>query len=939
MAYNPNFRGNKAIVGGVDISSTGGSTVIGDTGPYSNFTPGSNTVHAALVAIDTALGTPTGANTALSNLAATSINQDLRPSTNNSKSLGSATLNWANVYGYNFLNGVESAALSLNTANSVTAATNSGSVTVKSGDKTAGTGTSASVIVNSGTNTVANNTAITGALTLASGLNTSANALGRSGTVSLVSGTTVGGASGSATLASGSSTNGSTGVVSISSGNSTSNSTGAITLLTGSTSDVSGGITLQTGTGTLTRGKIKFVDGTEGTTGNVWTSTDAFGNGNWAPLSGAFANSALSNLTTTSINTDLLSSSDLSRNIGSLSNRWFALYVSLINSGDTTLTAQSGDSTTGVSSDVFLKSGMTTGGGTDSGTVNVNSGNAVSNSGDVVVATGTAGGTRGKIRLKDGSEGTSGWVWTSTDTTGGGAWMASGGSGANTALSNLITTAINTDLIFAHDTGDSTRIVQTADSATATATDMLIIKSGDKTGASAFSGNVILRSGDSSGGTGSVSVNSGAPSVGFNSGQVGIFTGATDGVASGIVAIYTGNTVTAGTSGEISLATGDAAAGASGDLSLSAGSATTTRGKIKFDANTVQFDGPGKVFYKEKYIDSYWVTEEPAILVDSSVPNPNGNLFIGSTDLATAGTTDSVWIMSGYNTDTGSSGLMGFASGYVTAGSGSSGVIEIFSGNTTDGSSGNVALTTGDSTGSSTGNMSFLTGTPGPSSTSGNFDFNTGATNAAASGHFVVNTGGITGNANSGNISLNTGPSDTSTSGSVSMTTGGGNSGNSGNAFITTGDSAGSGLSGTIFLTTGEIDSGTSGSINLTSGPAITRGNVNLDALKIIQNGMQVWTPSATQTLAATFTIAVTKTYTKISSSGDVTSHATTAIAAGLTEGQQLVLDNRGSFNITLKNAAGTELPQGIDYTIGPKGTISFVWTGANWRCTAASSN
>jgi len=52
-------------------------------------------------------------------------------------------------------------------------------------------------------------------------------------------------------------------------------------------------------------------------------------------------------------------------------------------------------------------------------------------SGDVLLETGTATGTRGKIRKQDGTEGTVGHVWTSTDTTGGGEWAVTGaGSGS-----------------------------------------------------------------------------------------------------------------------------------------------------------------------------------------------------------------------------------------------------------------------------------------------------------------------------------------------------------------------------------------------------------------------------------------------------------------------------------------------------------------------------
>lgn len=69
---------------------------------------------------------------------------------------------------------------------------------------------------------------------------------------------------------------------------------GGITLKTGNNanaSGASGGVTLETGTaGVGLRGKIKFKDGSEGTAGHVWTSSDTLGNGYWAaaPASSTF---------------------------------------------------------------------------------------------------------------------------------------------------------------------------------------------------------------------------------------------------------------------------------------------------------------------------------------------------------------------------------------------------------------------------------------------------------------------------------------------------------------------------------------------------------------------------------------------------------------------------------------------------------------------------
>lgn len=73
--------------------------------------------------------------------------------------------------------------------------------------------------------------------------------------------------------------------------------------------------------------------------------------------------------------------------------------------------------------------------------VRVETGNAsAGNSGNVYLQTGTATGTRGKVIIKDGSEGTIGHVLTSVDTSGTAVWAAPAAGGANVTLSNLTNT-------------------------------------------------------------------------------------------------------------------------------------------------------------------------------------------------------------------------------------------------------------------------------------------------------------------------------------------------------------------------------------------------------------------------------------------------------------------------------------------------------------------
>jgi hypothetical protein len=227
--------------------------------------------------------------------------------------------------------------------------------------------------------------------------------------------------------------------------------------------------------------------------------SDAFGlgyfpavPGNWSPApnnvsqaldilaaagGGGGANFTLSNLTSpTAINQDLIFG--------------VTAGVHLVKTGDTSgvnsdaLTIETGDTDNNISGALNVRTGQgTTNGGSgvatfgsgdaasnSSGTgdtvittgangnsANFPSGNSIittgitttQNSGDVVLSPGipTGAGTRGKIAFTDGTEGTSGYCWTSTDTLGHGSWQACGvGGGANTALSNLASTAVNADI-------------------------------------------------------------------------------------------------------------------------------------------------------------------------------------------------------------------------------------------------------------------------------------------------------------------------------------------------------------------------------------------------------------------------------------------------------------------------------------------------------------
>lgn len=159
-------------------------------------------------------------------------------------------------------------------------------------------------------------------------------------------------------------------------------------------------------------------------------------------LSSLYANTTLSNLTSpTAIPQDLLSAVSNTYNFGSTVNLWANIYGTTIVAGNQALnmngskTTPSGATSVPSLFTVFQNGKLAVFSASDAnadtiqtGNLYLNTGNKTAgtgNSGDIEIYIGTsAGGTRGKIRKKDGSEGTAGHVWTSTDTTGGGAWSA-----------------------------------------------------------------------------------------------------------------------------------------------------------------------------------------------------------------------------------------------------------------------------------------------------------------------------------------------------------------------------------------------------------------------------------------------------------------------------------------------------------------------------------
>lgn len=238
----------------------------------------------------------------------------------------------------------------------------------------------------------------------------------------------------------------------------------------------------------------------EGYMGGTWTALGGGGGGG--------ANTALSNLASTAVNTDIIPGSDNTINLGSAALTWALAYIQilrdstdnpvlsvntreLMNSSGTpsidfsstsqvlfyrdivfnqpgnvqtidtgladtdSIEVKSGNASSGfnsgqaffrsgngdASADAYFGSGIASVG--NSGSARILSNSAAGNSGDIVLSIGTAGGTRGSITLQDGTEGIAGAIWTSTDTTGKGAWAGPGASGSFTTVDLKTVTVVN----------------------------------------------------------------------------------------------------------------------------------------------------------------------------------------------------------------------------------------------------------------------------------------------------------------------------------------------------------------------------------------------------------------------------------------------------------------------------------------------------------------
>lgn len=107
---------------------------------------------------------------------------------------------------------------------------------------------------------------------------------------------------------------------------------GNISLTTGGgPATTSGNISLVVGNAATTQGTIQlFKAGVPSSVGDVWTATDTSGHGYWATPAASGANTALSNLTSTSINQSLISDTPATYDLGALTNFWNNGYIQTV---------------------------------------------------------------------------------------------------------------------------------------------------------------------------------------------------------------------------------------------------------------------------------------------------------------------------------------------------------------------------------------------------------------------------------------------------------------------------------------------------------------------------------------------------------------------------------------------------------------------------------
>ncbi len=824
-----------------------------------------------------------GANTALSNLTTTSINQNLLPDADGTRSLGSSTLGWNYAYMYGFSTpGANATAVNLSSGFDVTAAegtvvqlrtndpaaaqeiilytnvggvnvdTNSGQIRLQTMDTT-GTGASGPInltvgnVVDGASGQIllqagnASGTGSGGDLNLQAGGGADGNAggvtiqgggssgIGAAGSVNIYAGAagTGPGAAGQIEIRGGQGVTGvDGGQILIQAGAGNASDAGDLLLYGGDASGPgeTGSVILKPGTvlgGGATSGFIKL-QANSPTVGWVWTATNADGSGEWASASANAANKALSNLASVAINTDLIFGTGV---------------TGLIRSA----------ASTGSTADMNMGTGASTSG--NSGSINVITGQSAIATGAVNISTGTGTDAEvdtGDVNISTGAsiDGASGGIEVRTG-------VPSGtGTRGDVVVDGRVVSLLGDIQIYMQAGGSGIQMYTVGPSAGA----IQILTNQSGLPIDTLSGNLNMATGAATGtgGSGGAVLETGTTEDG-NSGDVSLVTGIVSG--SGVRGAIIFQDGSEGTAGHVWTSTGVngqgtwSAAGAAANQTLSnLSSPTAINQDLIFDkgatAGIQTKDDPNTVY-------ELVVSSGTAINVDGApltVRSGSSNLGTsGALALHSGDQNDNNFIASGDVTlrsghgatsgATGSTGSVFVASGNLQsdAAAGNSGALSLLTGGifTSTGATGAISMLTGDAGANSaggTGAISIATGIASGSGASGQLNIATGTGNISPSGALFISTG-------------ITGGDDTTDTGMIQITTGDASAGaNTGNLVLRTGDLLNSTdnnkESGNVQIYTGNATDADSGHVRLFTGNHSgtgTKGKVKIENSTVFQ--------------------------------------------------------------------------------------------------------
>jgi len=412
----------------------------------------------------------------------------------------------------------------------------------------------------------------------------------------------------------------------------------------------SGNVRLRTGNSAGgTRGKIQFVDGSEGYVGHVWTQTEVNGSGAWQAVPSAGANTNLSNLSSpTDINQDLTFDNASSKNISIEAETISGVGKSL------TVTAGSSFGTDQGYGSLTLSTGSSTGNVNGAGiTFKVAPGGAISGS--------SSNTPQNTVQFNH--------TQTTTNIT----QLAPFGSGGSNVVASL---------------SSSTYIVKPQAQNTASTSVGLDLTSADNNG---------------TGGSGSVFIASGAKTSTGNSGLLQIKSGNHTGTGNtGELRLRTGD-ATAGNSGNIDVTTGTAS-GTRGTVTINAPTINST-GNFRPTTDIIYNSGDAAHHWLNVYARNIKNSSSSQMEIGGD-PGFTGGVLLYSGTMASASSSGFLTMRTGQNS-AGPTGQVNLHSGNSTGDT--SGTLSIFTG--TGNSTGAISITTGAASSGNSGALTIQTGT------------------------------------------------------------------------------------------------------------------------------------------------------------------------------------------------------------------------------------